>query len=75
MWEKVLESVLLKYCLLLFQQNVSVGGLEVRGDRGPGETFLESDEPVGTQDRVTQRPILHAGRHSLKHLTDLVDLT
>lgn len=47
----VLESVLLKCCLLLFLPSVSAGGPAAQGGMEPGETFLESDEPVGTQIR------------------------
>lgn len=50
-WEKVLESVLLKCCLLLFRLSVSAGGPAVRGGREPGGTFLESDEPTGYKHR------------------------
>lgn len=49
MWEKVLESVLLKCCLLLFQLSVSAGGPAARGGMEPGGTFLESDGPIRIQ--------------------------
>ena len=51
MWEKVLESVLLKCCLLLFRLSVSAGGPAVLGGMEPGETSLESDEPIGIQTK------------------------
>lgn len=58
MWEKVLESVLLKCCLLLFLPSVSAGGPAARGGMEPGETFLESDEPVGIQNWRSWRCLL-----------------
>lgn len=44
-WEKVLESVLLRCCLLLFPQSVSSGGPGAQGGMGPGGTSLEFDVP------------------------------
>lgn len=44
-WEKVLESVLLRCCLLLFPRSVSSGGPGAQGGMGPGGTSLEFDEP------------------------------
>lgn len=60
MWEKVLESALLKCCPLLFRPSVSAGGPAARRGKGPGETSLESDEPRETQMRRPQKCSLSA---------------
>lgn len=44
-WEKVLESVLLRCCLLLFPRSVSSVGPGAQGGMEPGGTSLEFDEP------------------------------